>query len=253
VYYSERLVELTLGIYAIAIGTVSLPSLSRQFVGEDTQRFSETIDWALRLICLIALPAAVALLMLATPILTVLFEYGKTSAADIAMSALSLQAYALGLMAFMLIKVLAPGYFARQDTKTPVKIGIIAMVVNMLCNIALVIPFHYLWQIGHVGLALATALSAWLNAVLLYRGLRQRQVYQPLAGWMIYGVRLLVANIAMAAVLYGVLYWVPNWSVLDVGQRVWMMALSCAVGGLAYLAVLFMSGMRLSDFQQVKR
>ncbi|MGS2717988.1 murein biosynthesis integral membrane protein MurJ [Eionea flava] len=251
-YYSDRLVELPLGIFAIAIGTVILPSLSRQFVGDDTRRFSETIDWALRLIWLIALPAAVALFMLAVPILTVLFEYGKTTTADIAMSALSLQAYSLGLIAFMLIKVLAPGYFARQDTKTPVKIGIIAMAVNMLCNIALVIPFHYLWQIGHVGLALATALSAWLNAALLYRGLRKSQVYQPLAGWVKYIACLLVANAAMGLVLWVSFYWVPDWSVLNIMQRVLTMAVCCLVGGVTYVLVLFILGLRISDLQQAK-
>jgi putative peptidoglycan lipid II flippase len=249
-YYSDRLVELPLGIFAIAIGTVILPSLSRQFVGEDTQKFGETIDWALRLILLISLPAAVALFLLATPILTVLFEYGKTNTHDIAMSALSLQAYTIGLVAFMLIKVLAPGYFARQDTKTPVKIGIIAMAVNMLFNLALVIPFHYLWQIGHVGLALATALSAWLNAGLLYRGLRKQGVYQPLAGWGAYLARLLMANIAMGSLLWGSFYIVSDWSVLDVWQRVMMMAACCASGLMVYLSVLLASGLRLRHVRQ---
>lgn len=250
-YYSDRLVELPLGIFAIAIGTVILPSLSRQFVGEDTQKFSQTIDWALRLILLIAIPAAVALFILAVPILTVLFEYGKTGASDIAMSALSLQAYALGLLAFMLIKVLAPGYFSRQDTKTPVKIGIIAMAVNMVFNLILVIPFHYLWQIGHVGLALATALSAWLNAGLLYRGLRQRNVYTPISGWSVYLIRLLVANVVMGVVLLGSFYIVPDWSVLDVWQRVMMMLACCGAGLAAYLSVLFMLGLRLRHVKPV--
>lgn len=250
-YYSDRLVELPLGIFAIAIGTVILPSLSRQFVGEDTQKFSQTIDWALRLILLIAIPAAVALFILAVPILTVLFEYGKTGASDIAMSALSLQAYALGLLAFMLIKVLAPGYFSRQDTKTPVKIGIIAMAVNMVFNLILVIPFHYLWQIGHVGLALATALSAWLNAGLLYRGLRQRNVYTPISGWSVYLIRLLVANVVMGVVLFGSFYVVPDWSVLDVWQRVMMMVACCGAGLAAYLSVLFMLGLRLRHVKPV--
>ena len=250
-YYSDRLVELPLGIFAIAIGTVILPSLSRQFVGEDTQKFSQTIDWALRLILLIAIPAAVALFILAVPILTVLFEYGKTGASDIAMSALSLQAYALGLLAFMLIKVLAPGYFSRQDTKTPVKIGIIAMAVNMVFNLILVIPFHYLWQIGHVGLALATALSAWLNAGLLYRGLRQRDVYTPIAGWSVYLIRLLVANVVMGVVLFGSFYVVPDWSVLDVWRRVMMMLACCGAGLAAYLSVLFVLGLRLHHVKPV--
>lgn len=249
-YYSDRLVELPLGIFAIAIGTVILPSLSRQFVGEDTQKFSQTIDWALRLILLIAIPAAVALFILAVPILTVLFEYGKTGASDIAMSALSLQAYALGLLAFMLIKVLAPGYFSRQDTKTPVKIGIIAMAVNMVFNLMLVIPFHYLWQIGHVGLALATSLAAFLNAGLLYRGLRKQGVYQPILGWGAYLLRLLFANGLMVVVLLGSFFFVSDWSVLSLWERVAGIAVICGLGLTVYLLALLAVGLRLRHFRR---
>lgn len=249
-YYSDRLVELPLGTFAIAIGTVILPSLSRQHAGENTEKFAQTMDWALRLVVLLALPATVALFVFATPILTTLFEYGKTEASDIAMSAFSLQAYALGLLAFMLIKVLAPGYFSRQDTKTPVKIGVIAMGVNMLFNLALVIPFHYLWQIGHVGLALATSLSAWLNAGLLYRGLRRQNVYRPVAGWGAYVLRLLIANIAMGIVLWGSFYFIPDWSELAIESRVMMMALCCGVAVVVYLLVLLASGLRMRHVQQ---
>ncbi len=251
-YYSDRLVELPLGIFAIAIGTVILPSLSRQFVGENKEKFSQTIDWALRLILLIAIPASVALFVLAVPILTVLFEYGKTGASDIAMSALSLQAYALGLLAFMLIKVLAPGYFSRQDTKTPVKIGIIAMAVNMLFNLILVFPFHYWWQIGHVGLALATALAAWLNAGLLYRGLRREGVYRPIKGWVGYLIRLGAANVVMALLLIMAVNTVGSWSDLLIYERVVTMAVVCCLGGAVYLLVLLILGVRMADFRSEK-
>ncbi|MFT5419532.1 MAG: putative peptidoglycan lipid II flippase [Candidatus Endobugula sp.] len=244
-YYSDRLVELPLGTFAIAIATVILPSLSRQHTSDNKEKFNKTMDWALRWILLIALPAAVALMILSQPILTVLFEYGKTTASDTAMSSLSLKAYALGLLAFMLIKVLAPGYFARQDMKTPVKIGIIAMGINMLFNIALVIPFHYLWQIGHVGLALATSLSAFINAALLYRGLRQSGVYQPIKGWGVYLLRLLIANAAMAAVLLASLVVVADWSDLLLWERIMTMVMVCAVGLLVYLLSLLIIGVRL--------
>ncbi len=133
-YYSDRLAELPLGVFGIAVATVILPGLSRQHASDSPEKFSETLDWALRLILLIALPAAVALVILAEPILATLFQYGKTTVVDVNMSSLSLQAYAVGLVAFMLIKVLAPGYFARQDMKTPVRIGIIAMASNMVLN-----------------------------------------------------------------------------------------------------------------------
>jgi putative peptidoglycan lipid II flippase len=249
-YYSDRLVELPLGTFAIAIGTVILPSLSRHYSSDSNVQFNATMDWALRCIFLIAVPAAIALIVLAQPILTVLFEYGKTTASDTAMSALSLQAYGLGLLAFMLIKVLAPGYFARQDTKTPVKIGIIAMGLNMLFNFALVIPFHFLWQIGHVGLALATSLSAFVNAGLLYRGLRKQGVYQPLKGWVAYGMRLLLANGAMVGVLLSSFYVVSGWSAMTVWERVATLSIICVAGLLAYLVVLWVSGLRLRHLKR---
>lgn len=249
-YYSDRLVELPLGTFAIAIGTVILPSLSRQYTAENKTQFNATMDWALRCILLIAIPAAVALIIMAQPILTVLFQYGKTTASDTAMSSLSLQAYGFGLLAFMLIKVLAPGYFARQDTKTPVKIGIIAMGLNMLFNIALVIPFHYLWQIGHVGLALATSLSAFINAGLLYRGLRKQGVYQPLQGWGVYCLRLLLANSVMAGVLIASFYVMSDWSVLVVWERITALAIICVLALLAYLLTLLLVGLRLRHVKQ---
>jgi len=249
-YYSDRLVELPLGIIAIALGTVILPSLSRQHVAEDKTKFSSTIDWALRWILLIALPASVALFILAQPILSTLFEYGKTSATDIAMSSFSLKAYSLGLLAFMLIKVLAPGYFSRQDTKTPVKIGIIAMGVNMVLNLLLVVPFHFLWQIGHVGLALATSLAAFLNAGLLYRGLRKGNIYQPVVGWGKYMFRLLVANGVMAITLIAGLNYFENWSELEVMQRIVSVASICILGLLVYIFVLFLFGFRVKDVKQ---
>lgn len=252
-YYSDRLVELPLGTIAIAIGTVILPSLSREHVNKNTDQFSLTMDWALRCILLVAIPAAIALMILSGPILSTLFEYGKTNTNDIAMSSLSLKAYALGLMAFMLIKVLAPGYFARQDTKTPVKIGIIAMSVNMVFNILLVIPFHFYWQIGHVGLALATSLAAFLNAGLLYRGLRKGNHYQPAGAWKSYFIRIVIANISMAAVLFFALAYitaVTTWTELAAIDRVIRIGLICGFGFVVYVSVLFITGFRLKDIKK---
>ena len=192
-YYTDRLIELPLGIFAVAIGTVILPSLSRQHAQADPQAFSRMLDWAIRLVLLIGLPAALALAVLAEPLLSTLFQYGEFSALDVAKTAESLRAYSFGLLAAMLIKVLAPGYYARQDTKTPVKIGVVSMLANMVFGAVLV------WEFRHVGLATAMALSAWLNAGLLYIGLRRSGVYQPLPGWTGHGVRMLVAGGAMAA------------------------------------------------------
>jgi putative peptidoglycan lipid II flippase len=248
-YYSDRLVELPLGTIAIAIGTVILPTLSRQHVNEDTSQFSSTMDWALRWILFVALPAAVALFCLSSPILSTLFEYGKTTADDIAMSSISLKAYSLGLLAFMLIKVLAPGYFSRQDTKTPVKVGIIAMALNMLFNLILVIPLHFIWQIGHVGLALATSLSAFVNAGLLYKGLRKDKVYQPKPGWAVFMLKLILANVFMAIVILFVSERIGSWSLLSVYERVSFIGLICVLGFIVYFLTLFICGLRPRHFK----
>lgn len=250
-YYSDRLVELPLGVFAIAIATVILPSLSRHITGGDGEAFSATLDWALRGVLVLAVPAAVALIILAEPILITLFQYGELQSRDVGMAALSLRAYSLGLIAFMLIKVLAPGYYARQDMRTPVRIGIIAMAANMLLNISFVIPLHYYWQIGHVGLALATACSAWLNALLLLRGLRRGASYQPAAGWWKYGAGLLIAVVAMALSLILGLHYVDDWSVWAWWQRSASLLVLCAVGAGIYGAGLLACGMRMRQFRGI--
>lgn len=248
-YYSDRLAELPLGVFGIAVATVILPSLSRQHASESPRHFSQTLDWALRMILLIALPAALALVILAEPILMTLFQYGKTTVGDMTMASLSLRAYALGLVAFMLIKVLAPGYYARQDMKTPVKIGIVAMVSNMLLNVAFVVPLYYYFNIGHVGLALATACSAYLNAALLYRGLVRSGTYHPQPGWMLLSGRYLFANGAMVLVLLMLLQRWTGWVEWAWWQRASYLAVMCGAGLSVYLASLLLSGLRLRDFR----
>lgn len=243
-YYSDRLVELPLGTIAIAIGTVILPSLSRQHVKEDLSQFSKTMDWALRCILLIAVPATLALFILAEPILFTLFGYGQTTERDIIMASYSLKAYSIGLLAFMLIKVLAPGYFARQDTKTPVKIGIIAMLSNMVLNLVFVIPLHFYWQLGHVGLALATSLSAFINAGLLYRGLRKQGIYRPESQWWLYLRRVFIANVLLALGLWVLVNYLPSWSGLVVNERIAYTAIACVLGVIVYVVVLLVSGLR---------
>ncbi|MCB1615960.1 MAG: murein biosynthesis integral membrane protein MurJ, partial [Pseudomonadales bacterium] len=159
-YFSDRISELPLGVFGIAIATVILPNLSRKHAANDPVRFSATVDWALRLVLLISIPATTALLVLALPILKTLFMYGDNFTLFTAqMSAFSLQAYALGLLAFMSIKILATGFYARQDMKTPVAIGVKAMIVNSVLNVVFIFPMHHFWQLGHVGLALATTIA----------------------------------------------------------------------------------------------
>ncbi|MBT8138345.1 MAG: murein biosynthesis integral membrane protein MurJ [Gammaproteobacteria bacterium] len=263
-YYSDRLAELPLGVFGIAIATVILPGLSRmkiQSAGDGElhaswAQFSATLEWALRCIALIALPAMVALMVLAEPILYLLFQYQAMQPFDVQMSALSLRAYALGLLAFMAIKVLATGYYSRQDMKTPVRIGIIAMVANMVLNLVLVTWLHVYWQVGHVGLALATALSAMLNALLLYRGLgdaaRQSGVSAQLLGRQ-FGVlllRIVLASLAMGALIYFLLPGPELWQAAGVWWRLQTVAWLCVAGALALLLLLALLGVRPAHFQE---
>lgn len=248
-YYSDRLAELPLGVFGIAIATVILPGLSRQHASDSREKFSDTIDWAMRMILLIAVPASLALIVLAEPILMTLFHYGKTTALDISMSSWSLRAYALGLIAFMLIKVLAPGYFARQDMKTPVRIGIIAMIANMLLNFMFMYPLYVYFNMGHVGLALATSVSAFLNAGLLWRGLRREEVFLPRPGWLKYGLQLLLANLAMVMVVLVLLEYFQDWQQWLWDERSMALAVICIAGAGAYFTVLLMAGIRLKDLR----
>ncbi|ACE85686.1 murein biosynthesis integral membrane protein MurJ [Cellvibrio japonicus] len=248
-FYSDRLVELPLGVFGVAIATVIMPSLSRQSTAQSAEKFSQTLDWAIRFVVLIALPATLALVILAEPILFTLFYHGKMAASDILMSSYSLQAYALGLFAFMLIKVLVPGYFARQDMKTPVRTGIKAIVANILMKPVVVLPLAYFFSLGHVGLALTTALAAYVNAWLLYRGLRQQRIYQPASHWPRLWLRYGAANLAMVVVLLGFLMCWADWQYWHTLERIWRLAVVCVVGGVIYLAALLAVGIRLRDFK----
>jgi len=237
-YFSDRLVELPLGVFGIAIATVILPSLSRKHADQSSEHFAHTLDWAVRMVMLIGLPAAIALLLLAEPLLTTLFHYGALTDTDIYMAAKSLRAYSCGLLAFMLIKVLATGYFSRQDTKTPVKVGIQASVANMVFNLLLIGPF------AHVGLAAATSMSAFMNAGLLLYGLSKLGVFRWQSGWGVMLGRMLAANGAMVALLLWLLadteQWL-RWGLLDRGLQ---MALLVTAGAGIYLVVLVALGLR---------
>jgi putative peptidoglycan lipid II flippase len=248
-YYSDRLAELPLGVFGIAIATVILPNLSAHRAAAREGHFSLTLDWAMRSVLLIGVPAAVALIVLAKPILITLFQYGALTPSDVDMASLSMRAYSLGLIAFMLVKVLAPGFYARKDTATPVKIGIVAMVANMVMNLLFVLPLMYYWNIGHLGLALATSIAAWLNAGLLLRGLLRAGVYQFQPGWQLYIVRLLVATGSMAV---AVLLLAPEnslWLQWHWQRRALEIALVCGGGIAAYLLTHLLMGTRLKHLR----
>ena len=254
-YYSDRLSELPLGVFGVAIATVILPNLSRHHAASSTQQYSETLDWALKMILLIAVPASAALVLLAEPILVTLFYYGDVmTLRDMSMATLSLRAYALGLIAFMLIKVLAPGFFARQDMRTPVRIGIIAMVTNMVLNILFVVPLHFYWQIGHLGLAAATSVAAFLNAILLYVYLKRSGVYVASGHWVGFFCRLSAAVGVMLVVLVvvsGPLDALNSevWQNMPWWQRSRGILGLCAAGFVAYVLMLLITGFKMSDLR----
>lgn len=242
-FFSDRLIELPLGVFAVGIATVILPNLSRQFSADDG-RFGATLAWAMQMVLLIAIPAALALILLAKPLLYTLFQYGEMSAHDMDMAALSLRAYAVGLCAFMLIKVLASAYFSRQDMKTPVRIGVIAMIANMFLNLIFVLPLLWLWNIGHVGLAAATSCSAALNAFLLYRGLSKLSVFDGQGHWPIYLLRLVFAALVMSAVVYWLMAQQQDYAALDWFDRCLQLGVLVGGGLVSYGFALLLAGMR---------
>ncbi|MFU2077246.1 murein biosynthesis integral membrane protein MurJ [Avibacterium endocarditidis] len=237
-YYSDRLLEFPLGLFGIAISTVILPTLARHHVNrtdnaeQSAVDFRNTMDWGVRMILLLGVPAMIGIGVLAQPMLLVLFMRGQFLFSDVQAASYSLLAFNAGLLSFMLIKILANGYYARQDTKTPVKIGIIAMVSNMAFNL-LAIPFSY------VGLAIASAMSATLNAYLLYRGLARANIYHFSKQSAVFFTKVLLAGLAMGSVIW---HYCPNldlWQQMSFLQRVhwlaWLIALAAVVYGVALL------------------
>lgn len=247
-YYSDRFVELPLALFGVAIGTVILPKLSREHASSSPEAFAGTLDWALRVALVVAVPATVGLVMLAGPILATVINYGEFTAWDLRMSSLSLMTYALGLPAFILVKVLAPGFYARQNTRTPVKIGMIAVGANVVLNIAIVLPWVYADLPGpHAGLALATALAGWINAGLMYHRLRCDDSLTPRRGWRTLWLQILVASAAMWLTLDWLTPPLVDWTAAGPWLRAsWLAALILAAAAV-YVATLFVFGLRPRD------
>jgi len=241
-YYADRLMEFPAGLLGVALGTILLPSLARHYNSNSTEEYSRLLDWGLRMTMLLTLPAALALALLATPLITTLFHHGAFTDHDVWMTREALIAYSVGLLGLILVKVLAPGFYARQNIKTPVKIAVITLIATQLMNLAFIIPFK------HAGLALAIGLGACLNAGLLYYKLRSHKIYQPQPGWLIFLIKILTALTIMGVVLWFATgsdaSWLVDSAMVRAGRLSWIVIL----GAFSYFATLWLLGFRITDF-----
>ncbi|WP_035056197.1 murein biosynthesis integral membrane protein MurJ [Andreprevotia chitinilytica] len=242
--YADRLMEFPNGLLGVALGTILLPSLSKTFANKDQAEYSRLLDWGLRLCLMMALPASVALAILSGPLIASLLQYGKFLPHDTLKTQYALLAYTVGLSGFLLVKVLAPGFYARQNIRTPVKIAIFTLVLTQLMNLAFIGPLK------HAGLALSIGLASCANAGLLYWKLRSQNVFTPLPGWKIFFIKILVALAVMAAVLFGTLYVMPAWDQGLMVMRLLRLSVVVLAGLVAYFGSLFALGFRLSDFSR---
>ena len=249
-YYADRLMEFPLGVFSIALATVILPGLSAHHANDAREQFSQTLDWALRLTVLLSAPAAVALLGFAQPLTATLFGYGRFGGEDVRMASYALMAYSWGLLGFSLVKVLAPGYYARQDTRAPVRIALISLACTMSLNVLVVYPAARLgFAVPHVLLATSTCIGAALNTTMLWRGLYRAGVLQAAGDWGRFLLRVVLANAAMGALLVWLAGDLASWIALPAYARVLRLAGGVVAGALVYFAVLFAAGLRYRDLR----
>jgi putative peptidoglycan lipid II flippase len=241
--YADRLMEFPTALLGVAIGTVLLPSLSKANALEDKTQMTQLIDWGLKLTFVLAAPAALALFIFGQPLAAVLYHYGQFTAVDVTMTQHALAAYGVGLIGLILIKILAPAYYSRQDIKTPVKIAITVLVLTQLANIVLV-PW-----LNHAGLALSIGLGACLNAFLLWRGLHQQGLLAKNAGWLKFLFKLSIALVAIGIIFY---YGAQQHDWLELKNtpfiRIVWLGLWLTLAGAVYLATLWLTGFRVKDF-----
>jgi len=243
-YYADRLMEFPTGLLGVALGTILLPSLAKHYSDQSPAEYSKLLDWGLRLTLMLALPAAVALAVLAVPLIATLFHYGQFSEHDVFMTRNALVAYSVGLLGLILVKVLAPGFYARQNIRTPVRIAIVALFATQAMN------FAFIGFLQHAGLALAIGLGACLNAGLLYYKLRQFDIYAPQPGWAKFALKILLAIVAMGACLKFAAGPDAAWLAANGLAKIWRLTGVVLLGGVAYFAALWALGFRLRDFVQ---
>ena len=243
-YYADRLMEFPIGLLGVALGTILLPSLSRHYADRSPQEYSGLLDWGLRLTLLLAAPAAAALALLAVPLVATLFHYGAFDAADVFATRRAVLAYSLGLIGLVMVKVLAPGFYARQDIRTPVKIAIVTLALTQVMN------FAFIWPLQHAGLALAIGLGACINAALLLRGLLRRDIYRPLPGWPVFLLKLAIAVYIMGAMLWLASGSDASWLAMGAATRAVNLTGVVLLGAASYFMVLWLLGFRLADFSR---
>ncbi len=242
--YADRLMEFPSALLGVALGTVLLPTLAKYHSDANQSEYSALLDWGLRLTFLLALPAAFALWLLSVPLVSTLYQYGKFSVNDVMQTRTALLGYSVGLLALILVKILAPGFYARQNLKTPVKIAFFTVFVALSFAVVL------MWPLGHAGLTLATSIGACVNAGLLFWFLRRRGYYQPLPGWIGFLSRLLIALGALAAVLFWLAGPASFWLAADLWTKVGRLAWIIAAGAGVYFGALYLLGFRPADFNR---
>ena len=243
-YYADRLMEFPSGMLGAALGTILLPSLSRYHATGNHDEYSKLLDWGLRLTLLLATPAALALALLAVPLIATLFHHGAFDSNDVYRTREALVAYSVGLTGLILVKVLAPGFYARQNIRTPVKIAVISLLCTQILNIT------FIGWLKHAGLALSIGLAACINAALLMHGLRKQKIYSPQTGWYAFGIRLLIALTTMAITLYFISGPSDEWLHYAFAERVMRLSAIVLTGVATYFSSLWFLGFRLIDFKR---
>ncbi|WP_273803417.1 murein biosynthesis integral membrane protein MurJ [Providencia rettgeri] len=243
-YYADRLMELPSGVLGVALGTILLPSLAKSFTSGNQNEYRQLMDWGLRLCLLLALPCALGLAILSEALTVSLFQYGNFTAHDSLMTQYALIAYCVGLTGMILVKILAPGFYSRQDIRTPVKIAIVTLILTQIMNLVFIGPLQ------HAGLALSIGLAACFNAGVLYWQLRKQDIFQPLAGWKGFLFKLLIALVVMGTVLFGVLHFMPSWQEGNMLMRMLRLIGVVVVGAGSYFVALYVLGFRPRDFMK---